>query len=66
MLHCFGCVQVYGADESMLLIEATVSAAELVRVAQARAFERRGRSMVASDVMNALQEAVEECWPVAR
>jgi hypothetical protein len=65
LLHCLG-VQVDGADETMLLIEATVNAAELVRVAQARAFEKRGRSMVASDVMNALHEAVEECWPVAR
>lgn len=50
-------------DESSLYVEAALHAAELVRVAQRLAFAQRGRSMVASDMLNSLKDAVESEWP---
>lgn len=57
-------VQSGGKNETELLIEAALAAAELVRVAQKQAYAERGRSMVASDMLHALHNAVASSWPL--
>ena len=57
-------VQHSNADESEYFAEAALHAAELVRLSQARAYQERGRSMVASDILHHLQQAVAEAWPL--
>lgn len=51
------------ADETAALASAAVSAATVLRQAQRRAFEQHHRSMVASDVLHALEDVVEASWP---
>lgn len=48
------------SDETELYMDAAVGAAEIVRNAQQRAFEKAGRSMLASDVISALQGITKE------
>ena len=55
-------VQDASKDESLLFMEAALHAAELVRDAQRQAYEKRGRSMVASDVLHCVQPAVAGQW----
>ena len=50
-------------EATHVLMDAIVGAAEIVRAAQARAFEHRGRSLVASDVVGELCTVVKELWP---
>lgn len=53
-----------GLPVTECIAEAALNACELVRVAQQHAFEERGRSMVASDIVRCLQPAVAEYWSV--
>jgi hypothetical protein len=47
-------------DEREVLMTAAVGAAEIVRKAEHRGFQKAGRSMVASDVINGLQDVAKE------
>eukprot|EP00892_Ulva_mutabilis_P012737 jgi/Ulvmu1/9836/UM056_0077.1 len=51
-----------GNEEQECMKQAALNACELVRNAQEIAYRSRGRSMVASDIMHALHEAVSKCW----
>lgn len=51
-------------DLPTLFVEGALGGAELVRAAQARAFADRGRSMNASDLLNALSGVVAANWSV--
>lgn len=54
---------VTGAEQSAVLMDAVLGAAEVVREAQDRAFQMRGRSLVASDVVRQVGTAVGAQWP---
>jgi NAD(P)H-hydrate repair Nnr-like enzyme with NAD(P)H-hydrate dehydratase domain len=57
-------VQDGSQDELACFMDAALNAAELVRLAQSKAYQERGRSMVASDMLHALQPAVAAAWPL--
>jgi hypothetical protein len=49
--------------ETEALMVAAVHAATLLRKAQKQAYAQKHRSMVASDVMHALADVVDDSWP---